>query len=285
MEQSEISLYSISKALGDLVLIDDPSIAIKRTKLKSTNLPEHEKADLELDLARQLCAAGCSYEAKRLLHGKKKLWAAQAWADLATACLGAQTWWSKEGRDFAMLRQESRAEEALGLIGEHAFFLWDFPPVLQHLVAIARQTEDIPLQAHVAGRLDYLCTRGVEGMNMKAFTYLAKADLLEAQALSGDPVVALSAFEALSPNTGNRMHYDLRLGEIQVMAGQWQAAMRTAAQVLIDAEQRSDYGRDLRVAWIDDSPRIAALREQEDWHLMIEDPKHYLKALRSELAT
>jgi hypothetical protein len=73
---------------------------------------------------------------------------------------------------------------------------------------------------------------------------MAEADRIEVQALRGDPAGAVKVFLQLKPNTGNRMHYDLRLGELQVMAGDHSAAMRTVAKVLKDAEKRSDYGRD-----------------------------------------
>ena len=53
--------------------------------------------------------------------------------------------------------------------------------------------------------------------------------------------------------------------------------MRTVAKVLADAEQRSDYGRDIRLSWVEEASRLAPLRGREDWPALMEDPKGYLR--------
>ncbi len=253
--------------------IEDGS-RIQRLRTALGPNPSDEDA---LALAEALAKAGCGHEAAPLLRGRKKIWSKLPWASEAEACLAATAWWNREGRDMAMARQRGEDDLALAILAGHKAYLWDHPPTLSHLVAIARRRGDLELYGHLVERMVHLCERGVARMSMKAFEYMAQADRIEVQALRGDPAGAVQAFLHLKPNTGNRMHYDLRLGELQVMAGDHSSAMRTMAKVLADAEQRSDYGRDVRLNWISDSERLEPLREREDWGVMMEDPKGYLR--------
>ena len=227
-------------------------------------------------LGRALGAAGCGYEAGVLLRSRRAQWRDEDWAEETKEWLAANTWWNQQGCEVAMARQEGRHEAALALIDDRAALLWDFPPLLAHLEAIARAAGDWRAVAQLDGRIAYLCERGLPKLPLEAFRYLAAAGLLEARAELGEPREALAEMEQLEYHTGNQHHYQMHLAELTVLAGDPDLAMRRVADTLVTAGRRKGYSKTLRETWVARAPRLAPLREREDWAGMVADPKGWL---------
>lgn len=236
--------------------------------------PSDEKR--ALDLARALGAAGCGHEAGVHLRPRRAAWRDASWASDAKAWLAATTWWNSNWREVALARQSGRYAEARSMVGDRASALWDFPPLLAHLEAIARADGDWAEVAHLDARIVYLCERGVPKIPTAAFDYLARVGLLEARAEQGQPEEALTELEALNHHPGNQHHYQMRLAELTVLADKQERAMRRVAEALITAGKRTGYSKTLRETWVEHSPRLEPLRARPDWPILVAEPKEWL---------
>ncbi len=238
---------------------------------------QDDAAHVALGIA--LAGAGCSHEAVALLRPRRAFWKPLPDAPVAKAALDAQTWWNKNWRTFAQLKQAGRRDDALALLGDRAVSYWDQPALLIHLGGFAAETDRLDLAEHLFRRVRDLAERGLPKMDMTAFAYVSQASLIEVTARRGDVEAALGMHEALTHNPGNAMAHEMQHARLLTRAGLLDDAMGTVAAMLVTAEKaRKGYSREMRIDFADEDPDIAPLRQRADWAAMRADPVAYARS-------
>ncbi len=224
-----------------------------------------------------LAKAGCTHEAAIALRPKRAKWKTHPDEDIGKAALEVQTWYNKNWKQFARLKQAGQMEMALELLGDRAPQFWDHPPILMHLGGFAVDQGKLDLAEHIFRRISYLADRGVPKINMVAFAYGAKAALLDVLSLRGDSEKALKLWRKLEHNPGNAMAQQLQGARLMVAAGESRAALRQVADIILTAEQaRRGYSRDIRLEFVENSSDLSPLRKHKDWAVMRADPVAYV---------
>ena len=258
--------------LLDFPLQEPKMIAALRRKAAA------EQPAAQIDLGFALATAGCSYEAAAILRPLRTQWKSHGSAQAGRSALEAQTWWNKHWKTFVQAKRAGKTVEALNLLDGRAAVYWDLPPLLVHLGDIAKAGEEFDLAEHLYLRVAGLARRGLPGMNMAPFTYVAEASLIDVLLSSGQPAEALKRHRALVPNAGNAMAHEIQHAILLVANGDLDGAIRQAAATLVTAEtQRSGYSRQIRKDFIDTAPELAPLRRLSDWQAMLDDPAAYLR--------
>jgi hypothetical protein len=238
-------------------------------------------ADLQIALALALASAGCTYEAAALLRPLRSHWKLSPSSQLANEAVDAQSWWNRNGREFARLKYSGNKAGALALLGNRAAHYWDLPPLLLHLGEIAAHDDQLDLASHLFHRVFYLSGRGLPKMNMAPFAYVAQAALVDVLHRQGDAAAALDRHLAIKPNPGNAMAHEIQHARLLVAAGHLDAAMQKAAAILVTARKhRTGYGKELRMEFINTAPDLAPLRARADWKKMLDDPDGYLRGTK-----
>ena len=197
-------------------------------------------------------------------------------AEIAKAALAAQTWWNKNWRTFARLKQAGDREAALTLLGGRAVDYWDLPPLLMHLGDFAIETDHLDLSEHLYRRVFGLAQRGLPNMNMDAFHYVSQSSLVDVCLRRGDTVAALAAHDALQPNAGNAMAHEMQKVRILVASAKYDQAMGFIAKMLLTAANaRKGYSRTLRIEFVENSPDLEPLRARSDWPKLLADPASF----------
>lgn len=224
-----------------------------------------------------LAKTGCTHEAATLLRPKRAKWKDRPDAPTGKTALEIQTWYNKNWKQFARLKQAGQRYEALELLGDRAPQFWDHPPILMHLGGFAVDQGKLDLAEHVFRRISYLADRGVPKINMTAFVYGAQAALLDVLSLRGEADKALQLWHKLEHNPGNAMAQQLQGARLMVAAGLDRAALRQVADIILTAEQaRRGYSRDIRLEFVENSSDLAPLRKHKDWAVMRTDPVAYV---------
>ena len=238
--------------------------ATKRLRRKAEANPEDHAAQIALGLA--LAREGCTYEAAALLRPLRKSWSKSEGAGAAKVALEAQTWWSKNWREFAQLRQAGKTRAALKMLGDRAVNYWDFPPLLAHLAHIADDNANLDLAEHLYQRIADLAKQGLPKMEMASFEYVSHAGLTGILSKRGDHERALKRHRAAKPNPGNAMAHEMQMAILLVAADKHDEAMHVIATMLATAtNKRSGYSKDIRLDFIQNAKEIAPLRKRKDW--------------------
>ncbi len=260
-------------------LIETTEIAVLRDQVRTA--PGEGAA--EIALGRALTGQGCTYEASALLRPWRSVCKTSPEAETAKAALAAQTWWRKNWRDFAQLKQAGRREEALTLLGDRAVLFWDLPPLLMHLGGFAAETGRFDLAEHIFQRISDLAKRGLPRMNMTAFAYVAPASLVEVMARRGKVEGSLALHRDLTPNPGNAMTHEIQMIRLLARAARIDDGLSAVAQMLVTAmTSRKGYGREMRLDCADNDADLAPLRAHSDWAELRANPKAYLASLRRQ---
>lgn len=275
VECESLQNRSSGSAMDDL--IDYP---LKETSkiVKLREVAEASGADDDVIVfGMALAKTGCTYEAASLLRPKRAKW--KNWPDAPTGktALDVQSWYNKNWKQFARLKQAGQMEEALELLDGRASQFWDHPPILMHLGGFAMDQGKLDLAEHIFRRISYLADRGVPKINMVAFVYGAQAALLDVLSLRGDSKKALKLWRDLEHNPGNAMAQQLQGARLMVAAGESRMALRQVADIILTAEQaRRGYSRDIRLEFVENSSDLSALRKHKDWAVMRADPVAYV---------
>ncbi|MEM7058933.1 MAG: hypothetical protein AAF557_15200 [Pseudomonadota bacterium] len=258
--------------LIDFSLKEPPKIARLRALVKSA-----QDDDAVIALGVGLAKVGCSHEAAILLRPKRAKWKDHPDVAVCTAALQVQTWYNKNWKQFAGLKQAGDIDAALRMLDGRAKHFWDHPPILMHLGGFAVDRSKLDLAEHIFQRIGYLAERGVPKINMTAFVYGAQAALLDVLSLRGKSKTALSLWRKLEHNPGNAMARQLQGARLMTAAGESREALRQVADIIVTAEQgRRRYGRDVRLDFVENSPDLAALRKHKDWATMRSNPVGYV---------
>ena len=264
--------------LIDFPLEEPRSISRLRAKTRANIGDDTAQTTLGLALAGQ----GCTYEAAFLLRPRRKTWKSGPNAPAAKAALEAQTWWNKNWRDFAHLKQAGNREGALALLGCRAIDYWDLPSLLVHLGGFAAETERFDLAEHLFRRVNVLVATGLPKMDMTAFAYVGAASLVEVLARRGKFEDALAQHRVLTPNPGNAMAHEIQLVRLLARTDRTTEAFESTARMLVTAlSDRKGYSREMRIECADKEPDLAQLRAHEEWSRMRADPKSWLKARKA----
>lgn len=263
--------------LADFPLEDSLEIAELRAGAEDASSTANAAITLGLALSR----SGCNYEASSILRPLRADWKATPAAPEAKAALAAQAWWNKHGLEFARLKHAGDRAGALRLLGARATDYWDQPPLLMHLSEFAAEDLAYDLAVHLLHRVAKLSDRGLPKMDMSAFAYVSRAGLVDLLLRQGNIADACSAYEALSPNSGNAMGHQILGIRTLAAAGNQDEAMEATAELLITAEKkRSGYSRTIRLEFVETSNDLSELRSRTEWPAMLEDPNAYLAACR-----
>ena len=194
--------------------------------------------DVRIALALALSRAGCTTEAASILRPLRSHWKTSEQAPLAQAAVDAQAWWNKNWKAFVALKRSGKTAAALALLGDRATHYWDLPPLLVHLGEIASDDDQLDLASHLFRRVFHLSERGVPGMKMEAFAYVAQAALADLLCTTGDAAAALESHRGIVPNPGNAMAHEIQHARLLVAAGHLDDAMQTAASNSRDGNER-----------------------------------------------
>lgn len=116
-------------------------------------------------------------------------------------------------------------------------------------------------------------------MNMVAFAYASQASLIDVLLLRGKAKAALAAHEALSPNPGNAMAFEMQNVRVLVANKRDEDAMQCLARILVTADkQRTGYSKTMRVEFVEGAAELDRLRRRRDWKKLLEDPLRYSKS-------
>ena len=255
--------------------LEDPSeiAGLREAALQS---PDEPAAMIGLGLA--LAKNSCTYEASQILRPLRVEWKSTPDASQAKAALDAQAWWNKNGLEFARIKHAKKRKAALALLGSRAVDYWDQPALLLHLSDFAAEDRAYDLAAHLLQRVAILSDRGLPKMDMTAFAFASRAGLVDVLLDQELAQEGRAAFEQLPPHAANAMSYEIL--DIRTLAalGEADRAMKAVAALIIVAlTQRQGYSRTIRLDFVASSKDLAELRSRDDWSVMLEDPKAYLK--------
>ena len=115
-------------------------------------------------------------------------------------------------------------------------------------------------------------------MNMQAFEYISQAGLIETLLRQGKTKEALKQHSSLKPNQGNVMGHEILGVRLLVANKKYDEAMKSIAHMLTTAQKkRSDYGKVIRIDFIENAKELSVLRQRHDWLSMLDDPVSYLQ--------
>ena len=163
--------------------------------------------------------------------------------------------------------------QALEILGTRAIQYWDLPPLLMHLGDIAADDGKLDLAEHIFQRIFDLAQRGLPVMPMQAFLYASQSSLIDVMLRRGRAAQALDRLQALAPNPGNAMAHEMLRIRVLVANEQLDQAMSEVAQSLvIAAQRRKGYSKEMRLDFIYGAPDLDPLRARSDWQNMLDDP-------------